>query len=292
MRQSQIQKSEELVREYFDSLRQRVFLRKDLYQILAEKHSLWELRKTMSVDAFIDHFKKTYLKEITLTSPNYDKSYTRFVWGRDVSIHQLSLSLKPRSYFTHYTAMCFHGLTDKTPSIIYVNSEQSQKFDREADLEQESVDRAFKGKARTSKYIFIHKKWKVCCLNGINTNNLGVEEIEIEKEGKLPVTNLGRTLIDITVRPIYSGGCGEVLEAYKRAKEKISVDLLVAMLKKIKYIYPYHQAIGFYMQRAGFEVSSLNILKKIGMKYDFYLDYDIKKKMYSKEWRIYYPQNL
>ena len=166
------------------------------------------------------------------------------------------------------------------------------KYDREADLEQERIDRAFKGKTRTSKYLFTYKKWTICCLNGINTKNLGVEEIEIDKEGKLPVTNIERTLIDITVRPIYSGGCGEVLEAYKRAKEKISVDLLVAMLKKIKYIYPYHQAIGFYMQRAGFEVSSLNILKKIGMKYDFYLDYDIKKKMYSKEWRIYYPQNL
>jgi predicted transcriptional regulator of viral defense system len=188
--------------------------------------------------------------------------------------------------------MHFHGLTDKASKIIYVNSEQSQKFDREADLEQESIDRAFKGKVRVTKYIFVYKKWEICCLNGINTNNLGVEEIEIDKEGKLSVTNMERTLIDITVRPIYSGGCGEVLEAYKRAKGKISVERLVAMLKKIRYIYPYHQAIGFYMQLAGFSDSSLKQLRKFGLKYDFYLDYDMKKTKYSKEWRIHYPKNL
>jgi len=46
------------------------------------------------------------------------------------------------------------------------------------------------------------------------------------------------------------------------------------------------------MQRAGFEDSALNSLKKMGLKYDFYLDYGIKEKDYSKEWRIYFPRNI
>lgn len=58
------------------------------------------------------------------------------------------------------------------------------------------------------------------------------------------------------------------------------------MLKKIKYVYPYHQAVGFYMQRAGFDDAALNKMKKLGLKYDFYLDYAMKKKEFSKEWRI------
>ena len=64
------------------------------------------------------------------------------------------------------------------------------------------------------------------------------------------------------------------------------------MLKKIKYIYPYHQAIGLYMQKAGFDEKDIALLKKFGKKYDFYLNYDMTKPRYSKEWKIYYPKNL
>jgi predicted transcriptional regulator of viral defense system len=106
------------------------------------------------------------------------------------------------------------------------------------------------------------------------------------------VTNIERTLIDIAVRPFYAGGTSEVQRSYVKAKRKTSVDMLVSILKKINYIYPYHQVIGFYMQRAGFGDSALNPLKKLGLKYDFYLDYGMEEKDYSKEWRIYFPKNI
>lgn len=292
MRTSRIKLAEKDINEYFDSLTQKVFLKKDIYQILAEKHQPWKLRKIMSVNTFIDQLREMELNELELTSPNYNNTYTRFIWGKDVPIYQLSLSLRPRSYFTHHTAMHIHGLTDQPPTTVYVNTEQSIKPDRGSELEQERIDMAFKRKHRVSKYVFTHGKWKICCLNGINTKNLGVEKIKVFTEGKLPTTNMERTLIDIAVRPIYSGGCHEVLKAYKMAKGKISVDLMVTILKKIKYIYPYHQAIGFYMQIAGFEDSDFNIFKKLGLKYNFYLDYAMKKTKYSKEWRLYYPNNL
>jgi hypothetical protein len=46
------------------------------------------------------------------------------------------------------------------------------------------------------------------------------------------------------------------------------------------------------MQKAGFKDSDLNQLKKLGMRYNFYLDYGMKSPKYLKEWRIYYPKNL
>jgi len=288
----QIKSSEKDIREYFDSLTRKVFLKKDIYQILAEKHLLWKLRKTINVDIFIDQLMEMKLNELKLTSPNYKNTYTRFIWGKCVPIYQLSLSLRSQSYFTHHTAMHILGLTNQKPSTIYVNTEQSVKPDRHSELEQERINMAFKRKPRVSKYIFIYKNWEICCVNGINTNKLGVEELNVFTEGKLPVTNIERTLIDIAVRPVYSGGCKDVLEAYKRAKGKISVNTLMTMLKKINYIYPYHQAIGLYMQKAGYKDSDLNQLKKVGMKYDFYLDYAMKKTNYSKEWRIYFPKDL
>ena len=50
------------------------------------------------------------------------------------------------------------------------------------------------------------------------------------------VTGVERTLIDATVRPVYSGGINEVLTAFSRASKMVSINKLVAMLKKINYI--------------------------------------------------------
>jgi hypothetical protein len=194
---------------------------------------------------------------------------------------------------SHHSAMYLNKLTEMSSKTIYVNSEQSPKSRGETSLEQSKIDLAFKSKkARKSKYIFTHRNWKICCLSGSNTNNLGVVGIEESDGGTLQVTNIERTLIDITVRPFYSGGTTEVQKAYTKAKENISADLLISILKEINHVYPYHQAIGFYMQRAGFENSALNSLKKMGLDYDFYLDYGLDQTDYSKEWRVYFPRNL
>lgn len=278
------------IKKYFDSLPIRAFLERDIDQILAREHKTWDIRTDFY--SVLENLKTVGLNEIILTSPNYDKTYKRFFWGLKIPIYHLGLSLRPRSYLSHYSAMVLHGLTDMSENRIYVNQEQSMKADREAVLTQRAIDMAFKGKPRTSKYVFTFENWEILCLNGANTKNLGVEPMNISGEDPLSVTDLERTLIDITVRPVYSGGCNEVLKAYRQAKDRIVVDRVVTMLKKINHVYPYHQAIGFYMQLAGFDGQSLKKLKKLGLEHDFYLAHDMKTPKYSKEWRINYPRNL
>ena len=280
------------IKTYFETLGMKVYSQGDIQGILISNWDQWHLPRNMRMGDLLDHLiKDLELKEVSVTSPNYDKKYIRYAWG-EISVYPLSLSLKPRSYLSHYSAMYLNDLTKVPSKTIYVNSEQSPKFRNDASLEQRSIDLAFKSKPRTSKYIFTHKKWKICCLSGSNTNNLGVVEIETPNSGKLQVTGIERTLIDIAVRPFYSGGTDEVQRAYIKARGKISADRLISILKKIDYIYPYHQVIGLYMQRAGFENSALNSLKKMGLKYDFYLDYGMIEKDYSKEWRVYFPRNV
>ena len=78
----------------------------------------------------------------------------------------------------------------------------------------------------------ITKISKICLLNGKNTKKLGVEEKKLTTKEVVLVTNLERTLIDIAVRPVYSGDTLEILNAYRKAKNKISIDTLAGMLKK------------------------------------------------------------
>jgi hypothetical protein len=104
---------------------------------------------------------------------------------------------------------------------------------------------------------------------------------------------LERTLIDIVVRPAYAGGIFQVFQAYRAAKEKdLSINRLLATLNKLNYVYPYHQAIGFLLKRAGYEEKRYSLLREAGLNFDFYLTHGIQDAEYSREWRLFFPRGL
>jgi len=75
-----------------------------------------------------------------------------------------------------------------------------------------------------------------------------------------------------------------ILNAYVKAKANVDINRLVYTLEQLDYAYPYHQAIGFLMARAGFERSKYELLKKPGLKYDFYLMHGMTKPLYDPDW--------
>jgi predicted transcriptional regulator of viral defense system len=129
-------------------------------------------------------------------------------------------------------------------------------------------------------------------LSGKHTNRLGVQKIVGTAGDVLEVTNLERTLIDIAVRPGHAGGTENVLQSYRRAIQKTSAEHLAEMLTKLDYVYPYHQAIGFYLQRAGYDSELLVGLRMPGLKYDFFLAHGMKKTKFDEDWRVHYPDDL
>jgi hypothetical protein len=290
--QSRLQIAKHDIVKAFEEADKRVFWPSDISQILEQNRSFWRLAKNTTTAIFLKYLlNKTdlYLEYLEpLNHPNV-AGISRYVW-KEASAYEIALSMKRDAYLCHGTAMFLHGLTDQIPSRIYVNSEQSPK-PGSGRLTQEGINRAFAGKQRESQYIFKFGDSEVLLLWGKNTGQL--EVIDMEYSGtKLRVTGLERTLIDIAVRPSYAGGVFQVLEAYRRAKNHVSVGTLVATLKKLDYVYPYHQAIGFYMQKAGYTKNQYNRLRNIGLNYDFYLAYGLKDKKYDSDWRLFFPKSL
>jgi len=276
---------------FLDNYPTRILTYKIIAKILAEHGPFWRLPVKLSVRAFIDLLQKTKLKEHKFNFPH--RNILRYTWGGH-SIYKLFLSLAENSYFTHYTAMYLHNLTDQIPKTIYLNFEQSLKRKpKDNQLAQGRINFAFSKPQRETNNIAKYGDYKICLLNGQNTNKTGVIEATFEEGENLSVTNIERTLIDATVRPSYSGGIYEILNAYIKAKDKVSINKLSAILKKLDYIYPYHQAIGLYLDKAkAYNPEQINILKDIDMEYDFYLTRQMKEKSYSKDWHLFYPKEL
>lgn len=271
----------------------KVFKPRELTKAIEADQETGSIPKSVSPKKLIEFLiEQKSLRKIVLQAEHHETKETRLIWN-EPSAYNVGLSLRPNSYLTHSSAVFLHGLTDQIPKTVFVNYEQSAKPKSTGTLSQEGIDRAFSNQQRQSTFIFGYEGYRITILSGKHTGRLEVTTVVNEKGESLEVTKLERTLIDIAVRPIYAGGVFQVLEAYRSAKDRVSTNTLVATLKKLDYVYPYHQAIGFYMERAGYPESKWGKLLKLGTKYNFYLSHGLPKgREYDEKWRVSYPKSL
>ena len=281
------------IAEFFDGLGKRVFIRSEIVRLIDKNREQWALVQNASSDEVIDDFIESLpLRRFTLDSGNYTNEFQRYAW-RDPDPLEVAASIRaPKSYLCHSSALFMHKLVDHLPRELCVNYEQSDKPKPLGGLSQEALDRAFRGKQRQSAFSFRYEGRQIVVLSGKHTGALEVREMPLATGAKVRVTSLERTLIDATVRPGYAGGVASVLEAYRRAREELSVSRLIDTLRKLDHVYPYHQAIGFYMERAGSPAKQLAPLRALGMDWDFYLAHSIRNPAFNREWRIHHPKGL
>lgn len=282
---------------HFDELPSKVLHHADLARILKEQRAFWRLTQSTSTSTLIQFLLDTgKLVRFEFPFPKPYKAKTVYAWG-PVPFHEIVLGISSKCYFSHYSAVKLHGLTEQTPKTFYVNEEQRLESWLAGTLSQTTIDAAFRRPVRITSRVAQTDDYRVVFLNGKNTANLGVLEQDLhgaggERYGRVRVTNVERTLIDITVRPVYSGGVSEVLKAFELARERVSVNRLAAMLKKLAFIYPYHQAIGFYLERAGYRSSLVDLFRDLPKEFDFYLEHCLKETEYVQAWRLFIPKWL
>lgn len=265
-------------------------------------------RKLISKSTKYNHFVQYLINELEILErikvdlPN-DKKTERYVISK-LNVHpfEIALSLNPGAYISHYSALFIHDLTHNVPKDIYINREQTSKpKNLDNMLTQKKIDYAFNRPMRLTnqiaKFNYRKKKYNVFMLNGKFSNNLGVILKKTPHTySPVQVTNFERTVIDCLVRPKYAGGVEELINVFERAKEQLSINRMMGILKKLDYIYPYEKSIIFYLIRTGYSEGQIKIVKeKINKNiedFDFYLDYQMPNKVLDEEIGVYYPKRF
>jgi hypothetical protein len=60
----------------------------------------------------------------------------------------------------------------------------------------------------------------------------------------------------------------------------------------MNFIYPYHQAIGFYLERTGYQEKAYKPFQELPRQFKFYLAHNIKRPLYDEQWQVYYPRGF
>jgi len=276
----------------FEKNPQKTFRPEDIAEILRAQRQGWRLAQRQTLGGFIEFLvKRTGLRSVVLRREDGNE-VARYTWGAR-SPYEIALSLGRGSYLSHATAVLLHGLNDLIPKTIYVNQEQAAKPSPPPDsLTQQAIDSAFAKPVRITKERYELNDTVIMVIRGKWTGRLEVDTLQGPEGTMLDTTRIERTLIDITVRPAYAGGVFQVLEAFKAAKSQTSVNLLLRTLRKLDYVYPYHQCIGFYLQRAGYDEEKLHFIRSMPRNFDFYLTHAMTDKLYDPTWRLFYPSGI
>jgi hypothetical protein len=278
----------QLVREL---ARQRVLREGELKSLLKGFQPEWVLAQHAAVNILIDWMLQHTLLRLLSVRSQFHGLLIRYTWGEPKAL-DVAASLAPKAYFSHATAASLHGLLTYNPETIYLNREQSAKPPPSGPLTQEAIDRTFSKAQRLSQDTYQWGTTRATILSGKHSGHLGVAPYTFRDHGNLSTTGIERTLIDLIVRPDYAGGPAQVLEAFRRAQNRVSLERLLELLRQLEYRYPYHQAAGFYMQRAGYPEADLLRLEGMGTTLNFYLGYGSIDRDFDQRWRVYSPRDL
>lgn len=244
-------------------------------------------------------------RELRLVRKYDGKEVVRLIpRSQPVSPYAIALSLSTHAYVSHYSALYLHGLTLNVPKPIYVKSRRTKAKNppHEPDeLTQEQLDSAFSLPARMTRNIYTFDyegtTHEVYLLEKSAEIDNGITKVPApHAPSGIAVSGVEKTLVECAIKTNYAGGAGEVLDAFRRARETLKILRMMQLLKNGHYLFPYEKNILFYMDRAGYSEQQKKLVTERSRQdktgFTTYLEKGMHGKLLDPGIGIYYPQGM
>jgi len=214
-----------------------------------------------------------------------------------LSPYEIAGGMFPKGYFCNLSAVYYQSLTNQVPKTVYVCIESNAKKKGANDeLTDSKLRQAFLKPSRHTKFSFGFRGFDIVVIERMEGTGSGVASSKTSS-GLLPssarVAGVERALIDAVVCPQYSGGVSSIPDYFKHARGKIDVRTFINIYRELDFIYPYFQAIGFFLERTGMPEIAAAVRAEFTPKNKFYIDHSAKASWkYDDRWMIYYPEGV
>lgn len=249
----------------------------------------------------IDRFLKNQ-KTLLLYWPMKGDSSHLHILNDEFDNIDIALALQEKGYFSHYSALFIHGLTNQVPKEFYLSEEiKKRKSLHTPEYNEFFIEQQFMKPHRSTTNYCQYKNTTFYLLEKNDNGGIGVETIDLPAlsdflslERKIRITSLERTLIDIVEAPQYAGGILSVVETFRAVKGKIDLLKLKEYYNLMNFFYPYWQTIGFLIEKTWGEEDAQKWMSFFGKPiHEFYLDRKFKLDWdKSEKWQIRFPKGL
>jgi predicted transcriptional regulator of viral defense system len=217
---------------------------------------------------------------------------------RDLSPCQVATAMFPDGYFCNLTSIYFHSLTKQIPNVVYICHETiTPKRRRDSDIPSDTrLRNAFIKPHRYTTYVVEFEGHEIVVIDREKGSDHGV--VEVRKRGAAcpqgsRVTCLERALIDAVVAPHYNGGIASLCAYFRAAQKRLRIERLLEICRKLDFVYPYAQSIGFFLDRSGLQKQAAEMRRTFPPQRQFFVDHDAKSSWeYDDQWMLFYPKGL
>jgi predicted transcriptional regulator of viral defense system len=254
-----------------------------------------QTRYSVVANLIHDLLENGIVNSYKLTAKN-NKTVTLFCSRKfdKLNPYEIAHALFPQEYFCNLSSIYYHSLTNQVPKAIYICT--SAKRINENTVNDNELRRAFIKPHRHTNHVYTLNDYNVIVVERARISGSGVVESHPPSTllpNKSRVTCIERALIDAVVSPQYNGGIVSVNTYFRNARDMLDMARLIKIYRRLDFVYPYSQSIGFLLDKAGMSKHASVIYKKFPPDRSFFVDHNAKTSwVYNEKWKLYYPVGL
>lgn len=248
-------------------------------------HSLKEqslISNSLSLDSFLLKLIDEGLIQKSINIRGHLK--TRYTFNKTFNVLDFCNSLSKNTFFSMTTALNIQGFTDFRNSYIFVSKERTKRVEQGSiNLIQENIDNAFKKKPKRTTAHDKIENYNIILLEANNTNSF-----EIIKYNGYKISSINRSFVEIISNIHYFQSSSRVIEVFSKIKDSLNIDIIYDVIDNFKFIYPYFQLAGYYLERIGYSKDELLKFHSKKQNLKFYTEKNKDNYSFDSYWNIFY----